>query len=139
MNIILCILIIMISLTGCVKNDDYSQFLSEYYNKYFEIAGLVEIDNTKETLERLHDSSSIETIKEIGEILDKYKDEIPKNKTDQYNKLQSWYNEMEYLSTVYDKWDNLDINKKGDILTQLREIDRRKMNWNNKDSNIVWE
>jgi hypothetical protein len=129
----------VVLLTGCAKDDDYSEFLSEYYNKYFKIAGLVELDNTKETLEKLHDSNSTETIKEIRKILDKYKDEIPKNKIEQYNKLQSWYNEMEYLSTVYDKWDNMDIDKRGDILAQLREIDRRRVNWNNKDSNIVWE
>ncbi len=138
-KLIILILTIMTMLTGCANDNKYKQFLEEYYNKYFEIADLIELDDTNKTLIQLHDRNSIEKVSQIKVILDTYKNEIPKNKTDQYDKLYSWYSELEYLSEVHSKLESISADEKGEVLAKLREIDRRKMNWENKDSNTVWE
>lgn len=133
-------LLILITVSRTNKYDNkYKAFIDEYYNIYFDYAEAIDIKDTAGTLDILHNDINREKITKIKELLGTIENEVPEEKKANYRKLYEWYEELEYINNVKGDWSSLSISEKRKTSMILLKIDRRRINWNDPNSNIVWE
>jgi len=138
--ILFIIIFSIVNIVGCSNSaDEYKHFTSEYYETYFSIANSVDIKHTQDTLQDLQSKANIQSMRKLKELLEGIKNKVPEGKTQGYERLRKWYKNLEELQIAYENWNTMTPEEKSNILMQLREIDRRRINWNNPNSNIVWE
>jgi hypothetical protein len=112
---------------GCT-NKEYSQFKTEFESKYFEIIDNVDMTNTLGSLKNMNTEENKKRIEELKVLLISIQSEIPKDRKEEYEAYQKWYEGLILLRDSYVQWNKLTIDIKGDIWHEIWLINRRKEN-----------
>lgn len=120
------------------KDKDYDDYMYEYYDKYFEIAKVINNINDNET-EILRKEENQQIIIELEDILKKMEADVPENRLHNYTKLNEWLQELVELSDEKnDDWWGLTIEERLEIDSKILWVKERLDDWEDKESGIAW-
>lgn len=118
--IIVALLLTMISMFGgCQRDDEYNSFVINFDKLYYSVAKNIDIEHTYDSITRLQTDENKKSIDEMGELIRKIKDKVPKGKMEYYEQLCKQYDGIVFLQNTFIKWDNLTKDAKRRINTEI--------------------
>ena len=123
--------IIYILLCGCSSSDKYYSFVDDYYEAFCSVAKSIDIENTYKSIELLQSEENKEYIDKMEKLLEDIKGNVPKNQKDHYSELKTLYDGLVFLKSTYDKWDELTLEEKSRINTEMMTVHRYYQGYKN--------
>lgn len=135
------LIIIILIMTSCSQTkNEYTEFIYNFYDLYFKVAENIETNEVPKTLELLQEEDNQNSIQTMGNLIENISEKVPRNKLDNYEKLNKWYNELVELSdNKYKDWWEISLEERSYAHTTALKIDLRLSDWTDKDSNTAWE
>ncbi len=118
-KIILIILPIVIFATGCSNNLGYSSFEDKFEKLYYEVASVIDIEHAFNSVKKLQSDNNIQNIKEMKNLLDTIKGNVPTSNNNDVKQLEAQYEGIAFLQGTYSRWDSLTNDEKRKFNTEL--------------------